>query len=205
MAEVFEDREAAARERLAAGDLKSAATLLVRGYGPEIYGFLVAHLRDETAAADVFSAFTEDLWRGLPRFEGRSTLRVWAYAIAKNAAARHLAAPHRRRRRNVPLSQAGELAELADAVRTETHPYLRTEAKSKLSALRDRLSPDERALLVLRVDRGLDWLDVARILFTEEGASSDDDLKTGAARARKRFQSLKEKIRRMAKETRLLE
>lgn len=200
-----DDRESAARERLAAGDLKAAATLLVQSYGPEIYGFLLSHLRDETAATDVFSVFTEDLWRGLPGFEGRSSLRVWAYALAKNAASRHLAAPHRRRARNVPLSQAGDLAELADAVRTETSAYLRTEAKSKLAELRERLSPDERALLVLRVDRGLDWIDVARILFTQEGALPGDDMKKEAARVRKRFQALKEKVRRMAKEARLPE
>lgn len=194
------DVETEAREGLAAGDLKRVATLLVRGYGPEIYGFLVVHLRDETAAADVFSAFAEDLWRGLPGFEGRSSLRVWAYTLAKHAAARHVAAPHRRRNRNVPLSQVGELAELAHAVRTETATYLRTEAKSKLAAIRDRLSPDERALLVLRVDRGLDWVDVARILFPDESAASKDDAKTQAARVRKRFQALKEKVRRMAKD-----
>jgi len=170
-----------------------------------LVGFLLSHLRDETAATDVFSVFTEDLWRGLPGFEGRSSLRVWAYALAKNAASRHLAAPHRRRARNVPLSQAGDLAELADAVRTETSAYLRTEAKTKLAELRERLSPDERALLVLRVDRGLDWIDVARILFMQEGALPGDDIKKEAARVRKRFQALKEKVRRMAKEARLLE
>ncbi len=199
----MDDRESAARELLAAGDFKGAATFLVRTYGPEIYGFLVSHLRDETAAADVFSVFTEDLWRGLPGFEGRSSLRVWAYALAKNAASRHLAAPHRRRARNIPLSQAGELAELADAVRTETLPYLRTDAKSKLAELREQLSPDERALLVLRVDRALDWIDVARILFQQEDPSPmvrrEADLKKEAARVRKRFQALKEKVRRLAK------
>lgn len=205
MAGAEEDREAAAREHIAGGDLRIAATLLVRSYGPEIYGFLVAHLRDETAADDVFSSFAEDLWRGLSGFEGRSSLRVWCYALARNAAARHFAAPYRRKERNLSLSQVGELSLLVDKVRTETRPYLRTEAKSKLAELRERLSPDERALLVLRVDRGLDWVDVARILLPEHDVSPEDDVKTRAARLRKRFQQLKVKVRRMAKEAGLVE
>ncbi len=201
----MDDGEAALLERISRGDLSGAATLLIRRYGPEIYGFLAAQLRDETAAAEAFSSFTEDLWRGLPGFQGRSSLRVWSYTLARNAATRHVVAPHRRRDRNVPLSEAAELVDLAERVRTETLPFLRTEAKAKLAEIRQRLSPDECALLVLRVDRGLDWTDVARILFPEDVALSDGDLRTLVARLRKRFQAVKTKVRRMAKDAGLFE
>jgi RNA polymerase sigma-70 factor (ECF subfamily) len=164
------DPETAMLERLDCGDLHGAATLVVRDYGPEVYGYLLARLRDETAASDAFSMFTEDLWRGLPGFERRSSLRVWAYTLARHAAIRHAAAPHRRRARNLPLSDFEALSALADAARTETLPYLRTDMKSKLAELRGRLSPDERDLLVLRVDRGLEWVDVARVLFDKDGS-----------------------------------
>ena len=199
------DTESRALERLDRGDLRGAATVLVREYGPEIYGYLLARLRDEAAANEVFSMFTEDLWRGLPGFERRASLRVWAYTLARHAAIRYAAAPHRRRARNLPLSDLEALSELADRARTETLPYLRTELKSKLAALREHLTADERDLLVLRVDRGLEWLDVARVLFDADPSRPEGALTAEVARLRKRFQQVKAKIRKLAKEAGLVE
>jgi len=46
-----------------------AATLALRTYGPELYGFLAGQLQNNTDADEVFSQLTEDLWRGLPAFD----------------------------------------------------------------------------------------------------------------------------------------
>ena len=200
-----DDVEEEALERLRRSDLAGAATAIVRGYGAEIYGFLVARMRDETAATDAFSMFTEDLWRGLPGFEGRASVRVWAYTLARHAAIRQQAAPHRRRDRNVSLSEVDALSRLAERARTETAPWLRTELKSRLARLRDQLSDDDRTLLILRVDRGLEWADVARVFFPELAEKASGELKNEAARLRKRFQEVKARIRRLAKDAGLVE
>jgi RNA polymerase sigma-70 factor (ECF subfamily) len=200
-----EEVEDQALAQIRRADFAGAATTIVRGYGAEIYGFLLGRTRDETAATDAFSMFTEDLWRGLPSFEGRASVRVWAYTLARHAAIRQQAAPHRRRDRNVSLSEIDALSDLADRVRTETSPYLRTELKTKLAELRARLSEDERTLLILRVDRGLEWVDVARVFFPEHAGNADTELRSEAARLRKRFQQIKARIRRMAKEAGLIE
>ena len=205
MGEGREEVEDQALAQIRGADFAGAATTIVRGYGAEIYGFLLGRTRDETAATDAFSMFTEDLWRGLPGFEGRASVRVWAYTLARHAAIRQQAAPHRRRDRNVPLTEIDALSKLADRVRTETSPYLRTELKTKLAELRARLSDDERTLLILRVDRGLEWVDVARVFFPERAGNADDELRSEAARLRKRFQQIKTRIRRMAKEAGLIE
>jgi len=181
-------------------DLTGAATLVIRGYGPEIFGFLSARLRDESAAGDAFSMFSEDLWRGLPKFGERSTVRVWAYALARHAAIRLQSSPHRKRKRNVPLSAREVLEKLVDRVRTDTAPFLQTEFKTRIAALRERLSEDDRTLLVLRVDRGLDWGEVARVFLAPEAPASERLLAAEAVRLRKRFQLVKEKIRKMASE-----
>jgi len=198
-----EDREELEREirsYLARRDLTGAASLVIRGYGPEIFGFLSARLRDESAARDAFSMFSEDLWRGLPKFGERSTVRVWAYALARHAAIRLQSSPHRKRERNVPLGAREVLSKLADRVRTDTAPFLRTEFKTRVAALRKRLSEDDRTLLVLRVDRGLDWGEVARVFLAPEESVSERTLAAEAVRLRKRFQLVKAKIRRMASE-----
>jgi RNA polymerase sigma-70 factor (ECF subfamily) len=184
--------------RIRKSDFDGAATLVIEGYGPEIFGFLGARLRDETLASEAFSMFSEDLWRGLPQYAERSTVRVWAYALARHAAIRLQASPHRRRGRNVPLSAHEALSKLVDEVRMETAPFLRTEFKSRVAELRQRLSEEERTLLVLRIDRGLDWLDVARVFLSIEESESDRAVVAEAARLRKRFQLVKKKIRKMA-------
>lgn len=175
-------------------DLRAAATASVEGYGPEILGFLVTLLRDESDASEAFSQACEDLWNGLARFEGRSSLRTWFYTLARHAAARLRRSPQRDARRRLPLS---EVSELADAVRSRTLPHLRSEVKAHFAAIRDSLAEADRALLVLRVDRKMSWSDIARVLSADD--QSDEALARGAARLRKRFQVLKEEIRARAR------
>jgi RNA polymerase sigma-70 factor, ECF subfamily len=180
------------------GDMAGAATMALRAYGGEVFAFLLALHRDEATANDAFSAFTEGFWRSLPHFEWGSTLRTWAYAIARNAAygLQRDAARHERRAGRVGESA---LEHVAAAVRTETLGFLRTEKRSRLEALRDSLDPEDRALIVLRIDRGLAWNDLARVLAEGDESLDDAGVTREAARLRKRFQHLKEKLREAAK------
>ncbi len=186
------------RARCESGELDTAATLIVRGYGAEIFGFLMAVHRDETTAGDAFSTFAEGVWRGLPVFAWASTLRTWAYAIARNASRmqRRDAA-----RRDWHGNRVGEsaLEDVAQAVRTATLGFLKTEKRSRLEALRDALSAEDRALLILRVDRGLAWNDLARVLAENEEPLADADVPREAARLRKRFQLIKDDLRERAR------
>ena len=184
---------------LRAGDLNAAATVAIETYGPEVLGFLVTFLRDSVDAREVFSQACEDLWRGLGRFERRSTLRTWFYVVARHAASGYRRSPHRNPRRAVPLSQ---ISDVVAAVHSRTLPYLRSEAKSRLAIIRDSLEEDDRALLVLRIDRALTWQEVARV-FAGDG-QSEETIQRTAARLRKRFQSLKEKIAAQARAAGLL-
>jgi len=184
-----------------AGDLRAAATRAIEAYGAEVMGFLVSYLRDVNDAADVFSQASEDLWAGLERFEGRSSVRTWFYTLARNAASRLRRSPHRRPGRNVPLSQA---AEAAERVRSQTLPHLRTEVKDKFAEIRSALDPEDQALLVLRVDRAMDWTEVARVLEPDE-AGSDDSVARAAARLRKRYERVKAEVRERAKAAGLLD
>jgi RNA polymerase sigma-70 factor (ECF subfamily) len=68
------------------GDLRAVATRALERYGPEILGVLAIQLRSTTDAADAFSLFAEHLWRGLPGFHWRCSLRAWAHHVARNAA-----------------------------------------------------------------------------------------------------------------------
>lgn len=76
--------ELAIRRAFEDGDLHAAATLAIKGYGPEIERYLRASSANADAAGECFSQFTEDLWKGLPGFRWRCSFRTWAYTLARH-------------------------------------------------------------------------------------------------------------------------
>jgi len=178
------------------GRHRDAAQIGLRRLGPEVFGFLIGVLCSEDDAQEIFSQFAERFWSNLPGFRWGCSLRTWAYVIARNESRRFQRRKASPRNRRASLSEAGELAEV---IRTETVSLLKTERRSKLLELRDELDEEDRALLVLRVDRGLDWQDVARAMSsTTEEDLEPEDLRREAARLRKRFQLLRERLRSLA-------
>jgi RNA polymerase sigma-70 factor (ECF subfamily) len=193
--------EAAIESRLladhAAGKHREVATAVIRAYGPEILGFLAAMLRDEDAARDVFSQFCEDLWTGLPRFRGHCSLRTWAYAVARNAASDYRDSAHNRRR--CAIDEHPELLEAAQAARTTTLAYLRTEVKDRVAALRDRLDPEDQTMLILRIDRGMSFNDIARVTLGDAVPEDGATLARKSAALRKRFERIKAELRSLVR------
>jgi RNA polymerase sigma-70 factor (ECF subfamily) len=185
--------EAEIRKRFDARDLEGAATVAIRGFGPEIYGFIASVQRSDADAADVFAQFCEEVWKGLPRFAWQCSFRTWAYTIARRTAFHFLRSPIRRVDRNVPLSRASAVARLEAEAHSVTATFLKTAVKDKVARIREQLDPDDRLLLALRVDKQLGWNDVARV-FLEDDAPSLDTLKRESARLRKRFELVKAKI-----------
>lgn len=185
------------REALSAGRAGDAATALLEGYGPELYGFLRATLRDDDAAGDVFGMLSEDLFKGLPGFRAEASLRTWCYALARHAAARWRRDPLRRR--GVRADDASELGKLVHELRSRTSIWRRTEVKDRVRALRDALSVEEQELLILRVDRGMEWEEVARALLDDGEEADAAAVSKKAAALRKRFERIKEKLKALAK------
>ena len=163
MARVVAELEAEIQALLDAGRIHDAATAAVRGYGPAVLGFLVGALKDRDAAKEVFSQACENLWRNLAGFRRECALGTRFYGLAWNAAKNHLSDAHRRRVRRL---QTSEISQLAAAVRSTGVSHLRGTA----AKLRDSLTPEERTLLILRIDRELPWKDVARVMELEEPA-----------------------------------
>lgn len=190
------------RAALEAGRIDEATEAVLRLYGPELIGYLVARVRDPDVAADVFSQFSEDLWKGIGRFEGRSSLRTWCYTLARHALSRHSRKAANRPERNIPLSIATKVQELEQAVRTATATFMQTEVKDRMRELRESLDEEDRELLVLRVDRQLEWTDIAEIVLGPDADASE--VKKKSAALRKRFERAKEKLRARAIESGVL-
>lgn len=121
-------------------------------------------------------------------------MKTWCYRIAWHAALRILRDPHQQRRR--PLT-TGRAAGLVQEVRTATASHLGSTAQGRVAALRRKLTSEDQNLLILRLDRGLAWRDIALIL-AEEG------LEVSEAALRKRYERIKNRVRELAIESGLL-
>jgi RNA polymerase sigma-70 factor, ECF subfamily len=197
--------EASAESAWRAGDFKATATIVLDGYGTELYSFILSQFHRSWEQADeVFASFREDLWRGLPGFEWRCSIRAWCYRLARNASSRYRRAPQNRRGRHVSLDDASFLNEVVDRVRTSTQVHLRSEVKGEIQKLRDELTQEERDLLVLRVDRALSWRQVAYAMLPLDEKPDDERLRRLEASLRQRFVEIKNRLKQLAKERGLL-
>ncbi len=179
-------------EAIRAGKREDALRAALHAYGPGVLGYLETVLGDRDDARDVFQTFAEDLWAWLPSFRGGS-LRAAAYRIGRHAAARFRREAWRRRRERMRTTMASRIA----ASMASPESRLATQPKDRLARLREALDPDERTLLILRLDRELSWNEVAEVL-SEEGDPVD------SAAVRKRFERVKEKLGKLAKEQGLM-
>ena len=186
--------EARVQRLIAAGDFRAAAAEAIRGLGPKVLGYLRSILRDDHDAADAFSAFAEDLWLGLPSYRGESSFRTWAYKLAWCAAMHVRTDAWKRLGRRF---HTGEASRIADEVRTRT-VVKDEQQRRKLDVLRATLEPAEQTLLFLRLDLKMEWSEVAEVL-SAEGPPVD------SATVRKRFERLKERLAKLAREKGLTE
>ena len=174
-------------QRLAeAGDLAGAATLLIQTYGPGVIGWLKALTGTPEEADEVFAVVCERLWKALPNFTWPGKPRTWFYVVGRNA----LIDRRRKPGREVPLSASPPIAA---AVRSTTAAYRKTDSKNRLAELRAALDPEDRNLLILRIDRGMSWKEIAEVLAG--GPTSDDETRRTSARVRKQFERIKTRLR----------
>lgn len=182
--------EARVRQLLREGDPDAAATCVVEALGQGVLGYLFTTLPEDDAY-DVFSAFQEDVWRGLPGFRWECSLRSWAYRIARNAAARFARDGYRCRRQPLRSGLASGLATPAASTSGLC------DRRQQLAILRDELPPEDRTLLALRVAGEMEWDEVCTVLAAEGEEISP-------AALRKRFERLKNKLARLARERGLI-
>ncbi len=186
--------ETAIRALCDAGRHREAATEAIRDLAPAMARYLSALLRDEEDAADARSMWAEHLWKGLPAFRWESSLRVWAYRLAQNAALRLRDEAWRKRGRRLRTTEASVLAEEAH----RSSMMLHEDRVRKVNQLRAQLEPEEQALLHLRLDQELSWREISEVL-TPPGEEPIPE-----ATLRKRFERIKEKLAQAARKSGLL-
>jgi RNA polymerase sigma-70 factor (ECF subfamily) len=182
--------EAAVREALVRDDARRGIEATVALYGAEVFGFVSGVIDDPVAARDTYLRFAERLRRHLVLFRWHCSLRTWCYALARRETAHHRAAAPGP---SVPPSSPGTARAGVDSLGAWTTggPTLR----GGIDILRAELAPEDREILVLRVDRGFSWRDVA---FTALGDASEGDIQREAERLAVRFAAIKDALARAA-------
>jgi RNA polymerase sigma-70 factor (ECF subfamily) len=154
---------------------------LVEPHRRELHAHCYRMLGSLHDADDAVQAALLRAWRGLPRFEGRSSTRSWLYRVTTNTC---LSAIERRPRRTLPLDvgdphgvPAAESAwiepypdERLPPVDGRTAPETRYDQREAIElafiAALQHLPPNQRAVLILREVLGFSAKEVAELLET---------------------------------------
>jgi RNA polymerase sigma-70 factor (ECF subfamily) len=169
-------------EALRAGDRAEYARL-VETYYEMIYRLAYKMLGDAQDAEDILQETFIKAYRHLQGFDGRSSLSTWLYRIATNEALMFL-------RRRVPESfsidepmesDEGQMEpkQIVDWCCMPEEEMMSTEAQAYLDQAVQTLSPNLRAVFILRDIQGLSTRETAAVLDLSESA-----VKTRLSRAR---------------------
>src|ERR671939_1204415 len=160
---------------------------LIEAYRPELHAHCYRMLGSVQDAEDALQEALLRAWRGLPRFEGRSSLRSWLYTIATNTS---LNAIEKRPKRVLPVDYGpasdpheGPGEPIVESVWVEPYPdeiigledgYAAPEARYEqreavelaFVAALQHLPPNQRAVLILREVLGFSAAETAAALDT---------------------------------------
>lgn len=168
------DRDLVVRAR---GGDQDAFAEIVRGYQRRVYGVALRMTRRHEVADDIAQDTFVRAYRSLDRFELGRPLGPWLVKIAVNLSINYLNAPARREQalysEEMPDGPAGA-AVTPDPVREplESNPMRRlasNEFARALAGALEKLSPEHRAVLTLKVDEGLRYDEIAETLGISRG------------------------------------
>jgi len=125
--------------------------------GPALARLARAVERDAERARDLEQDIHLALWRSLERFAGACALSTWTYRVAHNVAASHTLSGARAAR----LVGIEAIADLPAADNPE-HEAGEAHALARLHGLIARLTPDDRAVILLYLE-GLDARQIGEI------------------------------------------
>ncbi len=176
-------------DRVLAGD-REAFTPLIERYQKKILNFMYRMVGERGAAEDLTQEVFLKAYQALPQFRKAAAFSTWLFRIAHN----HCLNALKGRRREVPVtalekepSNGNPLTRLADPSQSTEqhleHRELHMVVQEKLA----ELTPEHRAVLILRDVQGCSYDEIASTLNLEGG--------TVRSRIHRARMELKEKLR----------
>jgi len=150
--------------RRAAGGDHQAFDALVRAASNRLYGIAWRILRDQYLAEDALQQALIAIWNGLPRLRDADRFDAWTYRLIVRAAT----AEARRRSRGGPTSEL--LPDDADASRSRDE-IREVGDRDALERGFSRITPEQRAVLVLQHYAGLSQAEIADVIGVPIGTA----------------------------------
>lgn len=163
--------------RLAGGGDKEAFRELVERYQRRVLAVVMGMLHDREAALEVTQETFIKAFRSIGRFKGDASFYTWVYRIAVN-----LAIDHQRREWRRPLADStrtsgsdGQTEDLLDRIGDEDprgDPFEAakdSELRARVLAAIDELTPDHKAVILLRELEGLSYEEISRVMQCSKG------------------------------------
>jgi RNA polymerase sigma-70 factor (ECF subfamily) len=154
-------------QKCQAGDIASFQELVSR-YHQKVYMVIVGLLRNPDDAMEVAQESFFRAYRKITSFQGQSSFYTWLYRIAVN-----ICIDHQRREKRSPL----EFRESMDEVFEQQNEVARDpfsdvhdrELREQMLSAIDDLTPEHKAVIVLRTLEGMSYKDIGEILGCSEG------------------------------------
>jgi RNA polymerase sigma-70 factor (ECF subfamily) len=155
----FQDPELVRRSQ--AGDTEAFGELVTK-YRTKIFTMVYGMVRNEPDAWDLAQEAFVRAWHSIHRFEGRSSFYTWLYSLTMNVTLESL----RRKKQHQEV-------ELNDAIPSSLpNPLVdcqRREIRKRVIAALANLSPEHRAVVVLKELEGVQYHEIAEILNLSMG------------------------------------
>ena len=154
-------------QKCQAGDIASFQELASR-YHQKVYMVIVGLLRNPDDAMDVAQETFFRAYRKITSFQGQSSFYTWLYRIAVN-----ISIDYQRRQKRSPLefreSMDEALEQQQEVAKDPFSDVHDRELREKLVSAINELTPEHKAVIVLRTLEGLSYKDIGEILGCSEG------------------------------------
>ena len=168
--------------RSQAGDTEAFGELVSK-YSTKIFTMVYCILGDENDAWDLAQEGFLKAWRSIHRFEARSSFYTWLYSITMNLTIDSLR--RKGRRQEVELDDAMPSFLPGPRVNCE-----RAEIREQVNAALAQLSPEHRAVVVLKEIEDMQYREIAEVLNVSMGT-----VMSRLFYGRKRLQSILKPLR----------
>ncbi len=158
-AQRFQDLELTRRSQ--AGDTEAFDELVTK-YRAKIFAMVCCMVRNEHDAWDLAQEAFLKAWQSIHRYEGRCSFYTWLYSITVNLTIYSLR--RKGRRQEVELNEA-----IPSSLPNPSVNYQCTEIREQVDEALAKLSPEQRAVVVLKDLEGLQYHEIAEVLNLSMG------------------------------------